>query len=393
MSPTRRTSRVLGALPWLLAVVGLTLAFVGFGTIDDSSPAVRAYRSLQLVGLEDAANGRGGWELDFARFLLPIAAILLTAEAATTVFVLARDRRWGVIRARNHHVVCGYGRTGQAIVAGLRKEGRTVIVVREVEVAALTHPVPVVRGDARDPRTLRQARVHHAHEVWVACGADAINAEVATQALALFTSAGEQCVRFGVRESRTHRALRPLPKGVAAFDLNAAAARQMVNRTVAETDGTSLIIGFGKLGQAVATELLRLGFRRVLAVDRRAEMKAAELRRRCGVQTAAQMRGIVVEFDYDDLAAVAGDAGARITSVFVCVNDDAMNVALGHEAAQSFPGVTVSVRMSSLTSGIGLLMTKQPDTPRIRFVGFHDEAKNVDVLRDAEGRLSQDDSA
>jgi NADPH-dependent glutamate synthase beta subunit-like oxidoreductase len=190
---------------------------------------------------------------------------------------------------------------------------------------------------------------------------------------------------------------------VAAFDLNAAAARQMVNRTVAETDGTSLIIGFGKLGQAVATELLRLGFRRdtvpswasrsVLAVDRRAEMKAAELRRRCGVQTAAQMRGIVVEFDYDDLAAVAGDAGARITSVFVCVNDDAMNVALGHEAAQSFPGVTVSVRMSSLTSGIGLLMTKQPDTPRIRFVGFHDEAKNVDVLRDAEGRLSQDDSA
>ncbi len=139
--------------------------------------------------------------------------------------------------------------------------------------------------------------------------------------------------------------------------------------------------------------LLRLGFRRVLAVDRRAEMKAAELRRRCGVQTAAQMRGIVVEFDYDDLAAVAGDAGARITSVFVCVNDDAMNVALGHEAAQSFPGVTVSVRMSSLTSGIGLLMTKQPDTPRIRFVGFHDEAKNVDVLRDAEGRLSQDDSA
>jgi voltage-gated potassium channel Kch len=180
---------------------------------------------------------------------------------------------------------------------------------------------------------------------------------------------------------------------VAAFDLNAAAARQMVNRTVAETDGTSLIIGFGKLGQAVATELLRLGSRRVLAVDRRAEMKAAELRRRCGVQTAAQMRGIVVEFDYDDLAAVAGDAGARITSVFVCVNDDAMNVALGHEAAQSFPGVTVSVRMSSLTSGIGLLMTKQPDTPRIRFVGFHDEAKNVDVLRDAEGRLSQDDSA
>ena len=39
------------------------------------------------------------------------------------------------------------------------------------------------------------------------------------------------------------------------------------------------------------------------------------------------------------------------------------------------------------------LMTKQPVTPRIPFVGFHDEAKNVDVLRDAEGRLSHDDSA
>lgn len=46
--------------------------------------------------------------------------------------------------------------------------------------------------------------------------------------------------------------------------------------------------------------------------------------------------------------------------------------------------------MSSLRSGIALLMAKRPATPDLRFVGFHDEAKNAGVLRDAEGLSPRD---
>ena len=120
-------------------------------------------------------------------------------------------------------------------------------------------------------------------------------------------------------------------------------------------------------------------------------MKAAELRRRTGLRPAARMRGVVVELDYDDLKAVARDMEAEVDDVFVCVNDDAMNVALGHEAARSFPDARVCVRMSSLQSGIGLLMSTRPAVPRLRFVGFHDAAKNVSVLRRG-GSFPREDS-
>lgn len=374
-------------MPWLLAAAGLALGIWGFTDLNDGTSAREAiYHSIQLVGLEDAATGEGGWQLDVARFILPIAAIWLTAEAFTRLFVIFRDDRLGTLRARGHVVICGYGRTGQAIIEGVGDRRRKVVLIRREAVAALRENIPVVRGDAREPRVLRQARISHADEIWVACGDDNINAEVATQIAAML--AGKQrppTVHFGIREPRLHRAL-VVPDPLLPFDLNAVTAQKMVATmaadheavaTMAAGDQAVAIAGFGKLGQAVAAQLGKTPGPKIVAWDRRAKHKAAEMWRRDG-QLARRLVGVDAELDFDDLRTKTDRSS--IGAVFVCINDDAISVALAYEIKRDFPDALVCARVSTRRQGIGKLLPAatavRPDN-RVHFVGFHDAAKDL----------------
>lgn len=274
---------------------------------------------------------------------LPLAAIWVTAEAFTCLFVIFRDNRLGTLRARDHVVVCGYGRTGLAIIEGLRDGKRKVVLIRLEAVSALREVIPVVRGDAREQRVLRQARISHAHEVWVACGDDNINAEVATQiAEMLGGKHSPPRVYFGIREARLHREL-VVPEPLSPFDLNDVAAREML-AAIPAVAGTVAIAGFGKLGQAVAGRLAAEPVTKIVVWDRRAENKVAEVLRRSDCRVTDLLVGVDAEFDFHDLRTKTG--GTSVGAVFVCINDDAISGALAYEIERNFPKAVVCARVN-----------------------------------------------
>lgn len=116
--------------------------------------------------------------------ITPARIVFLILVVGTTVEVLTdqsreflASRRWRR-SVRNHILICGYGSTGQAAAAELRKRGvaiEDIVVVdsdpRAIEAAALAGLV-AVSGDATQSAVLEQAGVRDARSVVVAPNRD-----------------------------------------------------------------------------------------------------------------------------------------------------------------------------------------------------------------------------
>lgn len=178
---------VLGALTVLATVLGI----VGFERLPQGgswSFADSLYRSLQLFVLESGSVAPPvPWQLEVARVLAPA---LTVAAAVLTVLALFRERvrRLMVrLRARDHVVVAGLGSKGSPLALRLHEEGaRVVAVERNADApsiaSARARGIPVVVGDATDPRILAQAALARARELFVVCAEDGTNAGVTAAA-------------------------------------------------------------------------------------------------------------------------------------------------------------------------------------------------------------------
>lgn len=85
-----------------------------------------------------------------------------------------------------HYVVCGFGRVGHEVVAGLRERNRPVVAI-DRDLAALTTPggVHTIAGDATADAVLSDAGVVRARGLVAATGSDATNLAIALSARAL----------------------------------------------------------------------------------------------------------------------------------------------------------------------------------------------------------------
>ena len=179
------------ALVALLAALAVVLGYVGFEGLPEGgelSAADSLYRTIQLFVLESGAVPPPvPWPLEVARVLAPLVTVYAAVGAVLTLFRdqlrLLRFR----LGAADHVVVAGLGERGLQLARAFRAEGRRVVVLDRDSrnpraQSCRERGIPVLTGDAADPRLLERARVERARHLAVTCGEDTANVGVALAA-------------------------------------------------------------------------------------------------------------------------------------------------------------------------------------------------------------------
>jgi hypothetical protein len=192
------------AVLWLVVlVIGIT-GFVEQGSADgiDRTFLDNLYLTLQLATLNyDGSSGPMNWQVQLARFVVPILAASTVLQSASVVF--RRElRRWRAGRSKGHTIVCGLGETGARLAAAYLDAGERVVAIEpDGAVAsaagvgeALAH---LVSATATDPGALHEAGIAGAARIVVVTGDDAANVEV-LQAIASAAGGRKRALRCSV---------------------------------------------------------------------------------------------------------------------------------------------------------------------------------------------------
>ena len=166
----------------------LAMGTVGFVLIENAGWFDSLYMTIVTVTTvgysEIIPLGTGGRVLNIFVLLFGVGTILYVASVLAEY--LLSGQLGGVIGQRRmnrqiagmsgHYVVCGYGRTGENVVAELRHAGKGVVVVdsSEVEVErAIADGHLAVMGDSGNDETLRIAGIERAAGLVAAVAPDA----------------------------------------------------------------------------------------------------------------------------------------------------------------------------------------------------------------------------
>jgi voltage-gated potassium channel len=205
---------------------------------------------------------------------------------------------------RQHIVVCGYGRTGRAVVEVLRGRRVPFAVVDSADatVAELHEEgVPAVKGDATRENVLREARVEHARTFLACLSDDAHNvfaillARQMNPALSIIARAVEDESEDRLRLAGADRVINPYRLG--GMRLAYTAIKPTVTDFVeASMAGTSVELELAEIVVHPSSELAG----KTLA--------GAEVRRRFGIIVVALKRGETSHFNpAPDMDIEAGD--------------------------------------------------------------------------------------
>ncbi len=185
----------------LLWAVALTFGCVGFALNAPSAGKSGsffdvAYRTLQLIPMHSGdPGGDVGWQLNTARFLIPLLAAWTAIRALLGLF---RDR-WQQFLLRfwrDHVIICGLSRKGWLLAQGFAERGDRVVVIEADEDHDLIGPcrergIVVLVGDAADPDLLRRAGVLAAGHLVAVTDDDGVNAEIAVRSQGVLREAAQ----------------------------------------------------------------------------------------------------------------------------------------------------------------------------------------------------------
>ncbi|MEX1311099.1 MAG: potassium channel protein [Candidatus Sulfomarinibacteraceae bacterium] len=295
----------------LLVVLGGTIGYVVIEEMSAFDALYMTTITVTTIGFKEvfplSAAGR-----IFTMFLAyaGIGVILLIAsEFARAMLETDLRRVLGIRRElklmkrlRNHIVVCGHGRMGQAVVDVLDQRGLTFVVVdidpdhcRELE----DQGKHVVRGDATDEKVLASTNIAQAktiitcladdaHNVYTILLARQLNPDITVIARAVETGAEERLVLAGA-----DRVLNPYKIGGMRLALTA------IKPTVTDFIDESL------LGSSVELELAEI------VIDPSSELAGktlagAEVRKRFGIIVVALKRGDRAIFNPDAQERIEG---------------------------------------------------------------------------------------
>lgn len=148
----------------------ITLSTVGYGEVRPLSSGGRLF-TVFLIGGGVATLGYSFGAL---------------AQWITEAPIQRQGRR--ILRMKNHVIVCGYGRMGQRVVAGLQRHGNEVCVIEDDEhlvEEAVRQGVGAIRGDATAEDMLGRAGVRQAAAVVALLPHDGDNLSITMTAKAL----------------------------------------------------------------------------------------------------------------------------------------------------------------------------------------------------------------
>lgn len=153
------------------------------------------HQVFQLIFLEGNLDFPQEWYLQPLFFLLPIIGLGAIADSVVRLgFLIFAQRQklpeWHRMIAslyRNHIIVVGLGKVGFRIVNGLLELRENVVIIEEQansplldEIRALN--IPVIHGDGRQSKTLKEAGIQHARAFIAATSNDLANLDAALTA-------------------------------------------------------------------------------------------------------------------------------------------------------------------------------------------------------------------
>ncbi len=176
---------------FILGIIGFSKASANIG--DGSTVYDFFYRSLQLIVLESGdVGGELPWQLEIARFLMPVLAAYATIQALLAIF----NRQWQLLKVRffkNHVVICGLGERGLRLTQAFSDNGYRVVVIEEDKESPFIeqsrkHRAVILTGDATDRDQLLKARIHKAKYLVAVCAEDGTNVEIALKSRVIVRS-------------------------------------------------------------------------------------------------------------------------------------------------------------------------------------------------------------
>lgn len=409
----REQQWTLIGLSWLVV---LCLGFIGYtkhlAAAEEPVLAWDAlYRAIQLFVLEGGQISEGTiWEFEVARFLAPVVTGYTAVQGIALLFSEQLAKLWARF-ARGHVVICGLGEKGSRLARGFRAEGRRVVAMdsdpgNPYLPLCRERGVTVLLGDAAGEEALRGANITAASYLFAVCGNDGVNAQVAASARAL--TAGR---RSGVLACYTHivdlilcRLLREQylagPRTDAFrlefFNIYESGSRALLAAHPIAVEDTRrahlLIVGMGDLGEGLVLQAARQWREAdtgaalpVTVVDREADARVASLQARFPYLTGVcELRPC--EIDVRSAAFQSGEflpgeaADCPITSAFICLPSDALNIAcalsLRRRCAGECPAPAIVARVRERRG----LQTLLSDSEGITTFPLLDETCRPDLL-------------
>ena len=152
----------------------ITLATVGYGETHELSTAGRGFTIFLIIG------GIGVMTYAFST----ITSIIV--EGTLSMAYRRRRMQKEISKLSGHYIICGAGRTGEAIIGELKKTGRAFViiersqeVIRRIQERFGENSCLVVEGDATEDDILQAAGVERSLGVFAALSSDQDNAFVA----------------------------------------------------------------------------------------------------------------------------------------------------------------------------------------------------------------------
>ena len=320
-----RSRWYLLALAWVALIV---IGFGGFRQQANDSGASRSnleifYRVMQLATLEfKASTNFLNWRLQIARFVAPAMAAGTVLQTASLVFV-DQFRRFRLRFVRNHTVVCGLDEVGTRLALAFVERGDKVVAIEpDASVSGVAtardSDITVLIGDPSDASQLRSARITKASRLVAVCRDDAMNVQIALQAVDIVGDREAHALRCAVHltdaelttllraaDLDAHRGVR-----MSFFNTHERGARAMLaeNHPFDDRDQQTVhvaVFGLGQLGRSLVVNLAQQWIERhadarlrITVVDPSAAGRWRALELQHPALTAACDAG-VIDFDFD----------------------------------------------------------------------------------------------
>jgi voltage-gated potassium channel len=170
----------------LLLATLITSGTVGFMIFEDLPPSEALHLTIQTI----TTVGYGDPQIQtpegrmFSNFLMifgvGIALYIFWAVMDVSVGTQIRKAlgmrsyKREIGRMRNHVILCGHGRVGEATGEQLRAKGKEYVVIDKLEenLESLPEMIPRILGDATEDETLKKAGIDRARAVLIAFGDD-----------------------------------------------------------------------------------------------------------------------------------------------------------------------------------------------------------------------------
>lgn len=375
------------------ALAAFVLGFIGFWGEPSHQIEVVAYQSLQLFALESANVEDPNLALTSARLLAPLVAGIAVVQAAASIFREQAQLIGLRFFHRDLRVVVGLGSIGFRLATTMHEAGARVAAVEQdlgnPSIAGCRERgIPVVKGDATDASILRRTRLTRGRDVFITCGDDGVNLDVARAAMRGVSERLPLNVHVHLSDLALWRPLQaqvlsaaePFPFRLEFFNVLEAGARVLLEEHPALLDGDStgsrrphvLFVGLDEVGEFAVLQIA--GRWRNLDTGPGESLRISVV----GPDAHGQLRDLLERYpeleDVCDLGAESiGVSAARfqrgemewlsapgppITAVYVCLatETDGLTAALALRGLPALSGVPLVVVLFDEEAGIAGLI-------------------------------------